>query len=923
MKKILSFILVLIMCLGVFAACTPNNQEPAAATLDDAKTYLAELYKDSNPKPDKDYDVVGKVIVNGVTFTVTWASNDEAITIKESTKKDFYTVDIPAENAAEKAYVLTATITDAEGATATVEVNKTLPVYKNVEGATTTLVEGTAYKFFFDQKSVGKVLFLLAEATNADNKFIKTTIDPKAAPDFYVEAIDGGYKFYTDVNGTKTYLRAATTKSDDGKISKYLGFDTTGTVFKYNDSYDAWYTTIDGINYVMGTYGTYETASLSEDSYYKTEDKRATQYALTVITKEAAEAMKPTEGPADPTELTSIVDILAIATAKDNGAYTVEKYLVKGLVTEIKSEQYGNLYIADENGNTIYVYGLYSKDGTNRFDVMETKPVAGDTITIMGIVGKYNDEPQFKNAWLMEIETCDHAFDNVCDDTCAKCGFVREVAHDLEDVAAVAATCTVAGKTAGVQCSQCDYKTWESIPVIAHDYYLTEKNDDVHHEICKVCSAVKADSEAAHAMGTNNVCACGFGCTHETTTWNVVTAATCTAEGVKEQTCTDCGKFISRETIAKAAHTLTNNAAVAAGCTTDGAEAYSVCSVCNAMFNAAGETIDAVVTIPATGHNYANGVCTVCGAAQSTTPPAESTVTELDMMGTTNLTSRTPDKTIYSANGITYTNDKASSTNDNYDQQGTYAARAYKSSTIKIEYTGMTRIDFVLDDYQNGQYLTGFDGMEVAGATITRNGDTVSITFAAATNVFQSAELGAQIRIEKIIVYTGEVVDNGGNGGSGNTPSDPQPPVSGNTPTALTELKNGDVVVIAAPAYNMALSMTKVATYYNAGIDITGGISGLTNDEKFTVTVNGDGSYTFTSLSGKVLALADSYSSLNDTGVNSSWALEAKAGATGVFYLKNTVRGNYLEWYAEKNNWSTYGASTLSDLFEISFYKVG
>lgn len=135
---------------------------------------------------------------------------------------------------------------------------------------------------------------------------------------------------------------------------------------------------------------------------------------------------------------------------------------------------------------------------------------------------------------------------------------------------------------------------------------------------------------------------------------------------------------------------------------------------------------------------------------------------------------------------------------------------------------------------------------------------------------------------------------------------------------ALTSLKTGDKVYIVAPAYNMALSATKVATYYNKGVDVSGGFSGLTDAEIWEVTVNADGSYTFTSLTGKVLALAADYASLNEDGENKSWTLEVKS--EGIFYVKNTVRGNYLEWYASKSNWSTYATSSLSDLFEISFY---
>ena len=164
--------------------------------------------------------------------------------------------------------------------------------------------------------------------------------------------------------------------------------------------------------------------------------------------------------------------------------------------------------------------------------------------------------------------------------------------------------------------------------------------------------------------------------------------------------------------------------------------------------------------------------------------------------------------------------------------------------------------------------------------------------------------------------------DSGSTGGSGSTtPSTPSTPT---TPlyNKATSLKTGDEVIITAPAYNKALSMQKVATHYNKGVDYNEStFSGITNDEIFVVTVNGDGTYSFTSKSGKVLAMADQYNSLNDTGTNKNWTLEQKSGTTDIFYLKNAARGNYLEWYSSQDNWSTY-TGTLSDLFELSFYLV-
>ena len=136
----------------------------------------------------------------------------------------------------------------------------------------------------------------------------------------------------------------------------------------------------------------------------------------------------------------------------------------------------------------------------------------------------------------------------------------------------------------------------------------------------------------------------------------------------------------------------------------------------------------------------------------------------------------------------------------------------------------------------------------------------------------------------------------------------------------VTELKEGAHVVIGAPAYGKLLSAEKVSagSYYNKGVDYTvEDFGNVTDAEIYVVKVNADNTYTFTSLTGKVLALAASYSSLNDTGVNKTWTLVDKGD--GLFLLKNVGRGYYLEWYSSKNNWSTYSAGN-TDEYELSFY---
>ena len=94
MKKLLALLLVLVMCVGVLVACKPDEVE--GPSLDQAKEYLNGIMKDGNGKATpNDYDVVGKVIIEGTSFEVTWTTNKENITVKESSKANLWTIDVP------------------------------------------------------------------------------------------------------------------------------------------------------------------------------------------------------------------------------------------------------------------------------------------------------------------------------------------------------------------------------------------------------------------------------------------------------------------------------------------------------------------------------------------------------------------------------------------------------------------------------------------------------------------------------------------------------------------------------------------------------------------------------------------------------------------------------------------------------------
>ncbi len=92
--------------------------------------------------------------------------------------------------------------------------------------------------------------------------------------------------------------------------------------------------------------------------------------------------------PETPFVLTSIPEIYQIGNALGDNEETWEMYYVRGRVKNIASPQYGNMTIEDEEGNTLYLYGLYDANGV-RYDAMENPPVVGDEITVKAPIKKY------------------------------------------------------------------------------------------------------------------------------------------------------------------------------------------------------------------------------------------------------------------------------------------------------------------------------------------------------------------------------------------------------------------------------------------------------------------------------------------------------------------------------------------------------
>ena len=140
MKKILAFIVAAILCLTCFAACSkkpeaPVNNEstpaPVVYDVDDAAAYLKNMYKKYliETETAADYNLVSQVMIGGVVYKVTWTTDREDIKVLADEANKQVKIDLNEKTKVDIAYKLTATITDPDGKTASLEFELKVPKY--------------------------------------------------------------------------------------------------------------------------------------------------------------------------------------------------------------------------------------------------------------------------------------------------------------------------------------------------------------------------------------------------------------------------------------------------------------------------------------------------------------------------------------------------------------------------------------------------------------------------------------------------------------------------------------------------------------------------------------------------------------------------------------------------------------------------
>lgn len=202
----------------------------------------------------------------------------------------------------------------------------------------------------------------------------------------------------------------------------------------------------------------------------------------------------------------TIEQAIALGSSFEHNTYTTDKYYVTGVITEVYNTQYGNMKISVDGGATILtIYGTYSADGKTAYNAMSVKPIAGETVTIYGIIGQYNGTPQIKNGWITEhtVHECVAGDAATCTSaqTCTICTkvLVEALGHNYVDGAC--ANCGKAepsegtGVATSVSKSHNDIATIAGVTIGQNTGVIANKNIALNEDITIVCAKGGATSD--------------------------------------------------------------------------------------------------------------------------------------------------------------------------------------------------------------------------------------------------------------------------------------------------------------------------------------------------------------------------------------------------------------------------------------------
>ena len=364
-----------------------------------------------------------------------------------------------------------------------------------------------------------------------------------------------GGNYYCTMNYTMTYY---TTAAQEAELDNAIALAKTNLGLNSSTMND--YQKIKAIYDYMTKNITYDYANLNDDSYRLKYTAYAAMINKTAVCQGYAVLLYRMA-------LECGVDARVITGIGNGGAHGWN--IVK------LGNYYYNVDSTWDAGYSNYSYFLKT-DGNFRYHTRDNEYATGDFYEAYPMAASdynVNHVHQYGSWMTAKAATC--LEEGMQMKTCSLCGDKKtqttaKTGHTEVKDAAVEATCTSTGKTEGSHCSVCG-------------------------------TVIKAQTEIAKKAHT-------YG------SWKVVKSATCTVDGSKERSCTECGKK-ETQAIAKTGHTEVKDAAVEATCTSTGKTEGSHCSVC-------GTVIKAQTEIAKKAHTYGSwkvvksATCTVDGSKE-------------------------------------------------------------------------------------------------------------------------------------------------------------------------------------------------------------------------------------------------------------------------------------------------------------------
>ena len=207
-----------------------------------------------------------------------------------------------------------------------------------------------------------------------------------------------------------------------------------------------------------------------------------------------------------------------------------------------------------------------------------------------------------------------------------------------------------------------------------------------------------------------------------------------------------------------------------------------------------------------------------------------------------------------------------------------FPVRFYKGSSVLVEFKGMTKVVFNVDDYK-ATYVDDLAN-SITDGTVSVDGQVVTVTFDAPVDSLFIAELVAQVRVDSIVI-NGESGDIGG----GDAPVDPDVPVVPSEPAGDLSVDDAPVAGIAYKFGMIQGNVSATDVYFLAG-GMSGYYMATTTDAAAAIDVyleDTEGGYYLYTLSGST----KTYINMVVSGTHVNGAYEAAASTVYTFDTEN------------------------------------